>query len=399
MKRIHLFEKGTLEIPLCAILALSACTNNDEIVDDTKFQDSKLTQVISIAKEAYVDFYGNAVRATNFLDVSPRNTYTYCTKSSRSEAPDTLFYVVNFGEQEGFAIVSNRSGIDPLIGISDSGHYNPHEVHVNTNFQHYMDGVIETLSSSSDDHSGLIIRRDLVENCPPKVLVEWGQGEPYNAYCDNGLTGCSNTAMAMIMSYFEQPADIAMTAGYWDVHIMQLDWEAMKLHRRQPDRCYEDDAEGTHEMLSKLLRQIGCDANSTYLTYSDGGAGTATNPYTALNVIGRYGFSHTPPVNFSNVDYKYYLRNNYILFAFGFLENSNKGHGWVFDGFKRYRYNGMNYFEDFCHYNWGWDGQENGYFRAGIFDVTQADSYDNGHYERTYDFSDDTKLSAISYHY
>ena len=39
----------------------------------------------------------------------------------------------------------------------------------------------------------------------PKLTVSWGQTWHEGDYCPNGVSGCTNTALAQIMTYFEYP--------------------------------------------------------------------------------------------------------------------------------------------------------------------------------------------------
>ena len=75
------------------------------------------------------------------------------------------------------------------------------------------------------------------------------------------------------------------------------------------------------------------------------------------------------------------------------------GHCWIVDGYKRIELEEVNYrvdtstgsvqcttsefFEFYFHNNWGWEGEGNGYFASGCFNLNDAFSYDNGENKST----------------
>lgn len=379
-----------------ALLLLHSCVSTDEQLGVTK-ENSQLVKIVQKAKEYYSDFYGTDSRSV-VPTIEIDKIYNYCNRNARSGNVDTLFYVVNFGDNEGFAILPANESCEPAIGVSDSGFYNPNEIHPNENFRYYMSMVISSLTSAPlPDFTTPTIpiqRRTLISYCPPIINVEWGQQFPYNTYCPNGYTGCCNTAVAMIMAHFGHPLEMAMTAGEWDVHIMQLDWDAIRLHMRYPDRCFEYDSAATHDMIAKLMRQIGSESISDY-TSPDG---TGTNIQNVVNYLSREGYDCTPLSGYSFVNYKSHLREGKPTLVIGSdLSIEDGGHCWILDGYKTYRFEPPLQLADFCHYNWGWDGDGNGYFQSGYFDVSNGYEYDNGDFNTALNFNFLVRGTTINY--
>ena len=63
----------------------------------------------------------------------------------------------------------------------------------------------------------------------PRISVRWGQKQRMGQYCPNGVCGCSNTAAAQIMSYFQYPSSINLTFEERDVNSTALNWTACAL--------------------------------------------------------------------------------------------------------------------------------------------------------------------------
>ena len=58
---------------------------------------------------------------------------------SASEQDDTLFYVFNFCNDEGFAVVSASKNTDGLLAVTESGHYSANETSEIEGFDMFMD--------------------------------------------------------------------------------------------------------------------------------------------------------------------------------------------------------------------------------------------------------------------
>lgn len=349
-------------------LLLASCATEDIFSSRTSF---KQVDVLEIAVDSYSQFFGTPQRSTN-KKIETGDVYVSVSRNNRATSADTLFYVVNFSDNQGFAIVSPLTA-DPLVGISDNGYFNPSVESDNPNFNYYVHSLRERLIESVGGSNRFPpADRFLYSYMDPKVHVRWGQRSPYGDYCPNGVAGCANTAIAMIMSYFKSPANIAMTTGDWDVHVVDLDWDELCLHVQSPNICIESDLDSTHETLAKLLRQVSFISQSNYVP----GGGTGVFTTNALACMRYYGFACTDIIGWSTIDPTNYLDSNYLLYVRGTDVGVQVGHGWVVDGYKRYRYMSSGDSETYYHCNWGWDGADNGYFTDGVFNVANAYSYD-----------------------
>ena len=130
---------------------------------------------------------------------------------------DTLFYVINFENDEGFAILAADDRTDPIYAIIDEGNFHPASMQneQNSGFLGFLEGSIETLFNDVSNPQNVSRRYwqtyptnpplsdDAYENntrktikVEPLLKTKWNQGNPYNAYCPDIYTGCVITATA-----------------------------------------------------------------------------------------------------------------------------------------------------------------------------------------------------------
>lgn len=383
-------------------IAFGACS--DELESKNDFRARKLRsqdEAIAIAKNAYSEFNTKDSRSVSKVNIDKNGVHVIKGRSSRGQASDTLMYVVNYEDSLGFALVSASTNSLPLIGIAEHGYYDPANPDDNENFNYFIDCANEylALADSYGDIGGGGNWPDPPSDpigpvgpnptfVAPKIPVLWGQGAPYGALFSNNLAGCANTATAQIMAYFRKPE--SMTLTYLESSTpprVDFDWDQMLLHKQTYTQCNEVELHMTHYMLRSLFRQIG------YETYSTSYIGvTTTSGDNALNSLTNHGYSCTPIRPFAEVNYKNYLQGNYIMYVFGLSISSSIGHIWLMDGYKVIT--GTTY----CHYNWGWDGDSNGYFASNVFDTTAAYSYDRpNNNTANWNFDDEVTLSAVTY--
>ncbi|MBR6962693.1 MAG: C10 family peptidase [Prevotella sp.] len=171
----------------------------------------------------------NNTRATkvhDFTITSRYNTTLNKTRSSRDSLPDV--YIFNFGNKEGYAIMSDNIYEPDLYALSFDGELRPDSI-IDEPFAKLF---LAALKARSDSLPGLPIDGDddlekpinyywyytpwittdkvyddgTVELCK----VKWGQNSPYNGMLGtyNGYhipTGCTATAVGQLMSVYKHP--------------------------------------------------------------------------------------------------------------------------------------------------------------------------------------------------
>lgn len=143
----------------------------------------------------------------------------------------------------------------------------------------------------------------------------------------------------------------------------------------------------SHKALAYLCRELGHRNNAEYLTLEkDGALGTAASSEVAnslykillpsRNVMGYKPFNYTC---FNNLILN--MVSAKAVAHFRGSDYSTGGHAWVCEGGRHYEYHTACYFtngeEDvrntyYFYFNWGWNGDFNGYFLGDVYDPSQA---------------------------
>ena len=351
-------------------------------------------------------------RTVNTNDVQ----YILNSSSTRlDDEPDTLMYVFNYEDSAGFAVVSANRATEELIAVTEQGNYVAGEETGNGGFDLYMDLAAEYTSlpkpplkdSIKDGPVGFkqvrcetIIDTSMVG---PYLNVQWGQDSPYNKNCyqfdgSKAAAGCVATAIAQIMSYYKHPSSILISYEIPSYNY-SLDWNDILKHRRS---SYNDCQCEDHEMIGKLIRQIG---NLVKMQYGDqSGAYDKDVPY-ALSVL---GYKHGAYTSYTSSKITSSLVSKKLVYMSG-VRNGNVGHAWVVDGYKCLTCTYNEYMKEdyeihwtltnhsvesvmYHHINWGWNGYSNGYFIKNVFDAASPKELDPGVYY-TVDKNYDTNLN------
>lgn len=318
---------------------------------------------------------------------------------------DTLFYVFNFEDNQGFSIVSASRHAEGLIAVVEEGSYDPDVPTGNPGFDTYMnmakayvaykdktEAVSEAANTRGITANPIyqhVYDTIYYQNIAPKVTVKWGPSYRLGQYCPNLNAGCASTAAAQIMSYYEYPSGHALTYSERDTTYTAFNWPYMR-YWTYADHTYNwDDYD---KQIGRLARQFGEDSGSSY--YTDG-SGTSTNFYTARNTMVSWGYSvgSMTTYNYSNSEAGYTLANYLAankLICMGGTNSDDEGHAWIIDGCKYVKAlerikvsydNGATWivFQEMAtyktchnHINWGYNGAGNGYFQSSILDATNS---------------------------
>lgn len=368
---------------------------------------------------------------------------------SRSGETDTLMYVFNFDDNQGFAVVAADKSINGLIAITEDGYYNPSETPENPGLASYMatamyilgnegEGSVNGGSNPKDDGEWILkpagdpflpgttpggggtpnyeyktvhdtISSEIVY---PNINLQWGQNYPEGRYIsENGLCGCTNTAAMIAMAYLEKPNSLTMRAPGFVGRTIQLDWKKLKLHHKSLewlgsydvyiDDCYTNNTDN-HEILGLLGKELFYRNGSVAYTNS-----TKTNIEKLEATLWDMGLYTHGPLDYDIDWVAKTLRKNGIIIAKGKNTDalSNSYHDWIIDGFYYhtitsttyikqndgswilYKNNGT-YTNKYNHINWGWNGDGNGIYEAGIF---------NGSKYYKLDFNNTIPASGMSY--
>lgn len=307
-------------------------------------------------------------------------------------------YLVNYGDNKGFCVVSSNNAMEQVLAYSDSGNLSDTTsfpgIHI------FMESLGNHVANNGQPCNFYIDTGDTVYfyqfyqvryedlgsfDVGVSHFSNWGQGSPYNSVCSQAVgytcpTGCVATAIGQIMSYHQHPDSVF---SYPTNQALTLNWGSF------PCMFTEND---DYVPVSTLLYRIGL---AVQMQYSANGSGAnSSNVPAALQSFG-----------YTSSSYQVYNQDSIItslsqgcpVYIRGVSQELG-GHAWVIENghqaafttyydYKVYdQYGGYHgiYSEDagtsigsvMWYYNWGWNGQYNGYYTAGTYN-SNTGNFDN----------------------
>ena len=326
--------------------------------------------------------------ATKLLTVRGGSSFKggNATVETVSQEGVPMYYIVRF-EKGGWALISAEDTVDPLLGYSFDSQYvsKGQPEWIKGWLKEYTDQIkIARETPALQRHyrwAGDVVTRAEGDRIDALVSVTWNQGVPYNSLCPTAAggpggrayVGCVAVAMGQALSVIRYPlrgtgtkSYVSSLAGLLSVNFDNeddYDWDAIL------------SGANNYAEVARLLYHCGVLID---MEYSAEGSGAITD-----NIPGYfkqyYGFPETCVCysrdNYPGGDDAWHelLRNELrrgrcVIYAGN--EGNKVGHcfnldGW--DGFNQY------------HINWGWGGQNNGYFTLNNLGDDIQGSYPDNH--------------------
>lgn len=362
------------------------------------------------------------------LEVVDNSSTVLSTRTSKTEE---MFYLVNFKDSCGYAVLSADKRLpDPVLCIVDEGSisvkdfehnvlrssedsirkYVPDFKLYDSNIDDYYVGMVQfddermnihclrryymiNIDEPYYDSGGYGIAEEnekptklengdwtLKEGVNALLNTKWHQGSPFNDYCpekrkywiwgdiNKAPAGCVPVAIAQIITYNRFPEDFTVNG-------IKMDWEAMN---KAYDYLGNEVSFNVKTMLSMLIRNIGMDCHAFY-TYK----WTFTFPGFAANYLETIGYKNVKYRSGKYTDTCIDMIKSGKPVFIAAISDVCDGHGWVLDGYKEYQREVVKKEGDIVverrkekrilvHSNFGWEGEADGYYAAGLFDLTKG---------------------------
>ena len=293
------------------------------------------------------------------------------------EVEDNAYYVYNIGNNEGFVIASGNDCAEPILGYSYTGSFDP--ANVPSNMQAWLDGYVKQIQTVKNDSPARKYatgnKHTYKQAIPTLVPSRWNQDSPYNDQCpdfnDNHghrPTGCVATAMSQVMYYHKWPKDVVgEIPGYKYEDLMNLggngsirtldampevtfDWDNML------DIYQADASQASREAVATLMRYAGASVQMAYCPHASGAQSSdipnALRTYFGYDKGVRYldarGYTS---FEWADILYNELAQNRPILYSA--TAPNIGGHQFICDGYEN----------EYFHFNWGWGGMSDGYFK------------------------------------
>lgn len=340
---------------------------------------------------------------------------------TRSTSDTPLVYVINFEDDNGYAILGANKNTCPIIMIGDQGNFATDKYKLflqsatrnsictkdNTDIEHpigsdstdiqqlqytLLTNAINKFPGSSDfttiETDTIYRDTTVLMRCYPLTKSKWNQSDPYNYYAPIDpktnricVAGCVPVAAAQILSSIAYHQNFRTTKKIGDISV---DWD--KIMRTMPDTTryqYHQYTSGSLA-IAKLIRAIGIEINADYS--SSATWAFSSNVKTLLETLG-----------FKNVSYKSLIKDD--IFEMIVLhqlpvysaatrikaDGSRSSHAFVLDGWLKVEYTQeikgvilsgprvSRHTFDLVHCNFGWGGQADGYYIPGAFNLNSSE--------------------------
>ena len=291
--------------------------------------------------------------ATKYINNPKLSNNTPKTRSSQANEQPAYYIFTNPNDKK-FVIISGESKLNELVGYGDKMIENPNDQppYFKLFLKEYERVVkeVRTKATTTTPH------RPIKRKVEPLLTCKWSQYDPFNKYTplSNGQhtpTGCVATATAQVMFYNKWPKnrpqdyiastgdDAKKSATYW--------WDEMK------NTTNEMRTEQSQQAVGVLMYDIGKAVHMRYYI-----KGSDSNLQRACNAL-RDKFDYTvryldknflPANEFLN-EVMQEISDGYPVLVVG------GPHAFVYDGYDE---------QGLIHTNWGWGGENDGYFDINI---------------------------------
>lgn len=248
----------------------------------------------------------------------------------------------------------------------------------------------------------------IIGSVNPLISTKWGQREPYNDAVKhkngkgNARTGCVATAVAQLMAYWKFPAQVGG---------MNIDWN----HLTSNSQVRPYDYLG-RQHVAHLMKTIGENVNMKYKENSS--SAKTKDGRNWMKKIGyvngrEYNYNFNRVVESLNAGCPVLARGDrtfkYIKIFGKKIGYTKNGHAWIIDGYvskerqmkqtleivyrNKILYSKTSYYKEeqkFLACNWGWYGENDGWFPAGCFDALTGGVNEN----TVYSYSSMKKINS-----
>ncbi len=278
------------------------------------------------------------------------------------------FYVFNAADGHGFVIVSAEDCTAPIVGYSLTSAYPTSASAVPTSMKWVLSGIEKEIKEAPKYQKSIsLASRRAMAQAPasatnPRVLATpaWSQEAPFNGDIPGRpLVGCVGTAMAEIMRYHNYPATGAGSLGEVNFADGNYDWANMRMDNYRSGYTAEQGAAVAKIMwhaAKSVATEFGMSGSSAY---------EVRVPAALANYFGYdAGATYKKRSDVaSQEDWDAIVINEInagrpVLYC---GQDVSAGHAFVCDGYDA---------QGLLHFNWGWGGGANGYFKSTMLNPT-----------------------------
>lgn len=400
MKKIKLIF--ALFVSILCLCSCESAMNRDEQSEidcaqkEVSISESAVDAVLSFVKEVYPQKYKTLSSTKEVLkpefitNVSYEKSKFFApTANNTSRELDTLLSIINFGDNEGFAIVSTKD--NQILAVTENGNLTIDDLTMDYTTEDFENNPKAVISNYISNYivvpPGPMVPADSINmgyavhgpwvtetQIHPLVQLKLHQGDPYNSYCpkkDGQLcpTGCAAIALTQMMSVNKYPTSAGGINITWNRILEQYPAALIK------------------KSLALWIKAIADECKTEYAVDQSGAA--IDSVMLCLRSFPRYTNVHIKMSPGYEDIYPMLVNTTPVLFASWDLQENNNtidtiGHMWVVDGciyqkqrIQLYDHNNVLTGEiydtrDYVHCNWGWGGNCDGYYITNVFNLNNG---------------------------
>ena len=314
----------------------------------------------------------------------------------RTDAGINAFYVFNC-QPKGFVIVSADDRMRPILGYSTESKFDviAAEEGLNVFFDAYISDLETAISENIEQPYEMDLSRG-DRTVGPLCSSVWHQTQLYNDQCPADLegynghvkVGCVANAMGQLMRYWQWPKTGVGSHSYFCYGYGSTSYGTLSANFGEADYRYElmpdfldyTSPQAEVDAVALLEYHAGVSVEMDYGPNASGAMSSMVVP--AMQQYFRYSS------NAGFVDRDYYTDQQWIdllkneidngrpmyYSAYSYTKDGTRGgHAFVCDGYDD---------NDFFHFNWGWQGFDNGFYSINAMNLTHH-AYNYSHYTST----------------
>ncbi len=334
-------------------------------MNSAQADDVSPAQALSTARQFATTNTVRQLKARRHTPSAPTEPVVAHTVKSKVATGKDNLYIINYGTDQGFVIISGESGTEAeVVGYCDHGSfsYDDAPIQLKDLLQDYSESIDQlrrnpALASKAPKKAAANLGTVVVG---PLLTSTWNQSAPYNALCPAGCpTGCYPTALAQVMNYWKWPK--VTTGRLEDPKTGIFNGEDFSGHTYDWDNMLDNYGGGYNaaqaEAIAKLMADIG---TAFHTNYKPEGSPTNFRAEPLYN-----NFSYSPDIKEvkgeTAADLQSQLKAELdllrpVLYC-GIPSGGGGRHALVCDG-----YTSNNYF----HFNYGWGGKSDGYYKNAL---------------------------------
>ena len=346
------------------------------------------------ARKTALAFWQSAPQTRGASSVNLQMVLQSESLTTRSAGTAPAYYVFDNTSGPGFVIVSGDDVAMPVLAYSFENEFSTNEMP--ENLKRWLKGMRDEINHARQEgtQASTYVTRAWSSTAVGTPVVEletaaWNQERPYNDLCPqvnrfDTYTGCTATALAIVMKYHEWPLQGIGTLPAYVTETYKAsipeqplghtyDWDNMRMVYTAGQYTNQE-----AEAVATLMRDcaVGIQSDFGPILVSNGTAAYVTDIPSFL--IDHMGYDRACRAvfrdNYNTADWnqvmKDELSNGRVVLMGGQAQDG--GHAFVLDG-----YDTDNYFS----VNWGWSGMSNGYYLLSAMNPGEqgAGSFEGGY--------------------